>query len=65
VGWHRAIARRHWRLQSFNGKLWDELLDRETVDALLEAKVPVARWGRHYHSLSTPDESLLSSQEAA
>jgi len=52
-------------LESFKGKRREELLDQETVDTLLEAKVPVARWGRHYHSLSIPDEGLLSFQEAA
>jgi hypothetical protein len=36
-------------LESFNGKLRDELLAREVFDTLLEAKVLVARWRRHYN----------------
>jgi len=35
-------------LESFNGKLRDELLAREVFDTLLEAKVLIARWRRHY-----------------
>jgi putative transposase len=36
-------------IESFNGKLRDELLAREVFDTLLEAKVLVARWRRHYN----------------
>jgi putative transposase len=36
-------------LESFNGKLRDELLNREVFDTLLEAKVLVARWRTHYN----------------
>jgi len=32
--------------ESFNGKLWDELLVREVFDTLLEAKVLIDRWRR-------------------
>jgi len=38
-------------LESFNGKLRDELLAREVFDTLLEAKVLVARWRRHYNGV--------------
>jgi putative transposase len=31
-------------IASFNGKLRDELLDREIFDTLLEAKVLIDRW---------------------
>ncbi len=34
-------------IESFNGKLRDELLAREWFDTLLEAKVLVERWRRH------------------
>jgi putative transposase len=37
--------------ESFNGKLRDELLAREVFDTLLEAKVLVARWRRHYNAV--------------
>jgi len=39
-------------IESFNGKLRDELLDRELFDTLLEAKVLVERWRRHYNHVS-------------
>ncbi len=44
-------------LESFNGKLRDELLAREVFDTLLEAKVLVARWRRHYNQVR-PHSSL-------
>jgi len=37
--------------ESFNGKLRDELLAREVLDTLLEAKVLVERWRRHYNTI--------------
>ena len=43
--------------ESLNGKLRDELLAREVFDTLLEAKVPVARWRRHY-SAARPHSAL-------
>ena len=43
--------------ESFNGKLRDELLAREVFDTLLEAKVLVARWRRHYNTVR-PHSSL-------
>jgi len=38
-------------LESFNGKLRDELQDREAFDTLREAKVLVERWRRHYNTV--------------
>jgi transposase InsO family protein len=37
--------------ESFNGKLRDELLDREVFDTLLEAKVLIERWRREYNGV--------------
>ncbi len=36
-------------VESFNGKLRDELLDGEIFDTLLEAKVLVERWRWEYN----------------
>jgi transposase InsO family protein len=36
-------------VESFNGKLRDELLDREIFYTLLEAKVLIERWRAHYN----------------
>ncbi len=44
-------------IESFNGKLRDELLDRELFDTLLEAKVLIERWRRHYNKVR-PHSSL-------
>jgi len=38
-------------VESFNGKLSDELLDREIFDTPLEAKVLIERWRQHYNSI--------------
>ena len=38
-------------VESFNGKLRDELLDREIFDTLTEAKILVERWRRQYNSV--------------
>ena len=38
-------------IESFNGKLRDELLNREVFDTLLEAKVLVGRWRREYNHI--------------
>jgi len=43
--------------ESFNGKLRDELLRGEIFDTLLEAKVLVERWRRHYNQVR-PHSSL-------
>ena len=44
-------------VESFNGKLRDELLDREIFYTLLEAKVLVERWRQHYNKVR-PHSSL-------
>ncbi len=44
-------------IESFNGKLRDELLDGEIFDTLREAQVLVARWRKHY-STARPHSSL-------
>jgi transposase InsO family protein len=37
--------------ESFNGKLRDELLDREIFYALREAKVLIEQWRQHYNHI--------------
>ena len=44
-------------VESFNGKLRDELLDREIFYTLLEAKVLIERWREHYNRFR-PHSSL-------
>ena len=44
-------------IESFNGKLRDELLNGELFDTLLEAKVLVERWRGHYNTVR-PHSSL-------
>jgi len=44
-------------IESFNGKLRDELLNREIFDTLLEAQVLVERW-RHEYNTIRPHSSL-------
>jgi putative transposase len=44
-------------VESFNGKLRDELLDRERFDTLREARVLVERWRRDYNTVR-PQSSL-------
>ena len=44
-------------IESFNGKLRDELLERETFDTLLEAKVLIERWRQEYNTIR-PHSSL-------
>jgi transposase InsO family protein len=38
-------------VESFSGKLRDELLAREAFDTLLEAKVLIERWRQHYNTI--------------
>jgi hypothetical protein len=38
-------------IESFNGTLRDELLEREAFDTLLEAKVLIERWRQHYNTI--------------
>jgi len=50
----------HWEngyIESFNGKLRDELLSREIFMTLQEAKVLLAQWRREYNQLR-PHSSL-------
>ena len=44
-------------IESFNGKLRDELLDGEIFDTLLEAKVLIERWRVEYNTVR-PHSSL-------
>ena len=44
-------------IESFNGKLADELLEREVFDTLYEAKVLIERWRVHYNTIR-PHSSL-------
>ena len=44
-------------IESFNGKLRDELLNREIFDTLLEAKVLIERWRIEYNT-KRPHSSL-------
>ena len=44
-------------IESFNGKLRDELLNREFFDTILEAKVLVERWRQEYNQIR-PHSSL-------
>ena len=44
-------------IESFNGKLRDELLNGEIFYTLLEAKVLVEQWRRHYNRVR-PHSSL-------
>ena len=44
-------------IESFNGKLRDEVLNREVFDTVLEAKVLVERWRREYNYIR-PHSSL-------
>ena len=44
-------------IESFNGKLRDELLNREIFDTLLEAKVLTESWRREYNQIR-PHSSL-------
>ena len=38
-------------IRSDNGKLRDELLEREAFDTLLEAKVLIERWRQNYNTI--------------
>jgi len=38
-------------IESFNGKLRDELLDREVFTTLTEAKILVEEWRREYNQI--------------
>jgi transposase InsO family protein len=38
-------------VDGFNGKLRDELLNRESFETLLEARVLIERWREHYNTV--------------
>ena len=38
-------------MEPFNGKFWDECLNREIFDTVLEAKVLIERWRREYNQV--------------
>jgi transposase InsO family protein len=44
-------------IESFNGKLRDEVLNVEIFDTLYEAKVLIERWRQHYNHIR-PHSSL-------
>jgi putative transposase len=44
-------------IESFNGKLRDELLNGEIFDTVTEARVITEQWRRHYNTLR-PHSSL-------
>jgi transposase InsO family protein len=46
-------------VESFNGKLRDELLAREAFDTLLEAKVLIERWRQDYNTIRPRRAGLL------
>ena len=48
-------------IESFNGKLRDELLNGEIFDTLWEAKVLTERWRRGYNQQRSPREKLRTS----
>ena len=45
-------------IESFNGKLRDELLNLEIFDTLLEAKILIERWRTRVQPDSTPQSHL-------
>jgi transposase InsO family protein len=44
-------------VESFSGKIRDELLNREQIDTLREARVLLEQWRRHYNT-TRPHSSL-------
>jgi len=57
VGYQRKIAGKNGYVESFIGKLRDELFKREIFDTLLEAKVMIEHWRREYNRFR-PHSSL-------
>ena len=45
------LARENGFVESFNGKLRDELLDREIFFTLGEAKASIGQWRQHYNRI--------------
>ena len=52
-------------VESFNGKLCDELLDREIFYTLPEARGLIARWRREYNTIRPQCAGLSPSHDAA
>ena len=48
---HAGITWENGYVESFNGKLADELLEREVFYTLLEAKVLIERWRVQYNTI--------------
>jgi transposase InsO family protein len=48
---NRKRVHRIWKIESFNGKLRDELLNREIFTTLEEARVLIEQWRREYNQL--------------
>ena len=46
-------------VESFNGKLRDELLDREIFFTVAEAKILIERWRREYNTVRAPQRAGL------
>ena len=46
----RGSPRENGYVESFNGKMRDELLNREQIDTLREAQVLLEQWRRHYNT---------------
>jgi putative transposase len=44
-------------IESFNGKMRDELLDREVFTTMVEARVLISEWKREYNQIR-PHSSL-------
>jgi transposase InsO family protein len=45
-------------VESFNGKLRDELLDRELFYTLQEAKILIGQWWKHYNRIRPHSPAL-------
>ena len=50
--------------ESFNGKLRDELLDREIFYTLKEAKILIENWRREYNTIRPPQQPALLASSA-
>jgi len=53
------VARKNGYLESFNGKLRDELLNMEIFDTLLQVQVLTQQWRKHYNTVR-PHSALNS-----
>jgi transposase InsO family protein len=41
----------YYKIESFNGKLRDELLNEEIFDSMYEAEVVTEQWRKHYNTI--------------